>query len=291
MTKKKNYFLFFCAIMLVFSLLFVPFMQSKADSGFDFDYDSGGSDFGGSDFGGSFGSDIDLSYGAGSGSVSSLIGIIAFATVIVIILLIKKKQMAKNYNPGRFLNSYVSDEQIRVILPNFQRQEFLDRAYDIFVKVQEAWMNFDLESVRNLLSDDMYSMYTSQLDTLKIKNQKNIMKDFALDYMNIQSIKEENGKVSIEVLLDVVFKDYIINTMTNEVVRGLEHAGFKTTYVLTFVVSKNFDPNREVTCPNCHAKTKVNQAGKCEYCDSILVNNQYDYVLTKKQFIKKERKY
>ena len=91
--------------LLFFFKQFFFFYVILIIGGCDFDYDSGGSDFGGSDFGGSFGSDIDLSYGAGSGSVSSLIGIIAFATVIVIILLIKKKQMAKNILASEFRNA------------------------------------------------------------------------------------------------------------------------------------------------------------------------------------------
>lgn len=50
-------------------------------------------------------------------------------------------------------------------------------AYHIYRQLQVAWMNFDYDKIKELVSDEMYNMYVNQLETLKVKNQKNMMEE------------------------------------------------------------------------------------------------------------------
>lgn len=168
---------------------------------------------------------------------------------------------------------------------NSDKEVIYKKAYKIFVDVQNSWMNFHLDEVKEYLSDELYNMYVSQLDTLKLKYEKNIMTDFKLNDIDIIEITEKNDKLNINIKLVVTLKDYIIDE-NNRIIRGdLNH--YLTTYILTFITSKNI--NNQTTCPNCHAPVHMNNTGKCEYCDSVIVNEKFDMILTKKQFVSKRR--
>lgn len=285
-------------ILSLVAVLFFTFMISfpskiHADSGFDFDYDVGGSDWGSSDWGGSDWGDFDWGSSNSSGhwnSDSSDGGFIIFFTieilVIFFIIYMTSKATTNSARKKSYLSvSEVPEEKIKELLPNFNEVEFKKHVYQSFVDIQNAWTNFELEKVRHLMSDELYNMYTTQLNTLKIKGQKNIMEDFVKKSIVISNVSEENGKVSLQVRLVVSFKDYIVDK-NNQIVRGMKK-DFITSYNLTYVISKK--QIEKVTCPNCHAKIDMNQSGVCPYCDSVIITEEFDYILTKKQFIRKER--
>ena len=81
-------------------------------------------------------------------------------------------------------------------------------------------MNFDEDTIRRLTTDEMYNMYLMQLDTLKVKNQKNLMYDIKYLGSNIKERYEENGQETIVMNMNVSCYDFIIDTKTNKVVRG-----------------------------------------------------------------------
>lgn len=275
MKRSKRIILILLIIGTICLSIFAP-IKIKADSGFDFDYDSGGgwdsdwgSDFGGSSYSGTF-DEIDF---------------IIFIIVVIVITYVIVKAYSNTNQIGSERIPKISEDEIKKYLPNFNEQQFLDIAYTIFEEVQIAWMNFDIEKIKKYVSDDLYNMYVSQLNTLKIKGQKNIMENFQKKTIYVKGIREENGKVALDVLLIVSFKDYIVD-QNNRIIRG-DKSTYTTTYKLTYVVSQNI--SKEITCPNCHAKINMNHTDKCEYCDSILVNDSFDYILTQKQFINKRR--
>lgn len=293
MKRSKKLLLILLVMGTIVLSIFVP-IKIKADSGFDFDYDSGGggSDF---DFGDSDSGDFRFDFKDEDGHyrTSDIFDVVPLIFMFVwsgfffyyIMKVINHSNHYKNEQVNLGINSTISEEEVRQYLPNFNKEEFLDQVYQIFTQIQTAWMNFKLEDVRDYLSDELYNMYTSQLNTLKIKNQKNIMENFYKKYVDIIKVTEENGKVSLDVRLIVKFKDYIIDEQGN-IVRG-DLNDYLTTYILTFIVSKEL--NRKTTCPNCHAPVHINHGSKCEYCDSVIVNNNFDMILTKKQFISKRK--
>jgi DNA-directed RNA polymerase subunit RPC12/RpoP len=159
--------------------------------------------------------------------------------------------------------------------------EFKKKAFNIYKDIQTAWMNFDTKTIRKLTTDEIYNMYSSQLETLKLKGQKNIMTDITLDEVKIIDIKEQNNIITTSVYLRVKCYDYVIKEATNEVVRGKDKEKIVIEYVLSFVKSA-INNNKEEKCPNCGAKVEINSSSTCPYCDSVLVKDASDYVMSKK---------
>ena len=152
-------------------------------------------------------------------------------------------------------------------------------AYKKFLAVQNAWMDFEYDQLRELCTDELYNSYITQLDTLKLKFGKNIMSDFEQHFIRIIGVTEEAGNIIVKVYLKVSFFDYVINTKTTEVTRGTDQRKLTNNYILTFVKAKGKTAKK---CPNCGAPIKGNTSSKCPYCDSTIVTDAKDFVMSKK---------
>jgi len=289
---KKKIFLSILLIISMFGIVLVPI---KADSGWDSSYDSGGSwDSGGSDWGGSsWDSDYDYSYSGSysSGSIGESIIIFIYVGIIIIsIIYISSKSHIKvqkgNINNITTTNNYIdiSAEKILEIDPDVNMDEFKTYAYNIYKVIQTAWMNFDTDTIRKFTTDEIYNMYSSQLETLKLKHQKNIMKNFECIDTKIIGINKENGLITINVYLRVKCLDYVINEKTKKTVRGFDNRRMDIEYELTFVKSETNNKDIEV-CPNCGANVEITSSATCPYCDSVLVKDASKYVMSKKKCV------
>ena len=281
-------------IILLIAGFSLIYMQVNADSGwdtdYDFDYDSGW------DSGSDWDSDYDYSWGGGSYSSSSNSGgsswLAAIVAVIIIIAIIYNNTNKNNKNRpssggGRSISNKTNNYQdidvskISEIDKDMNINEFKMKVFNIYRDIQTAWMNFDTETIRKLTTDEIYNMYSSQLETLKLKGQKNIMTDITLDEVKIINIKKQNNIITTSVYLRVKCYDYVIKEATSEVVRGREKDKIVIEYVLSFVKSA-VNNNKEEICPNCGAKVEINSSSTCPYCDSVLVKDASDYVMSKK---------
>lgn len=268
--KKRNILILCLCVFLICLFATTCCMQLVgADSGFDasFDFDSGDSD---GDGGGLF-------YLIYLCFEHPLLGI----TVLIILLAIylsnekKKKEIINNALNSKLelldLNKFPEEKQFEI------------QAFNIYKELQFAWMNFDEERIRKLTTDEMYNMYLMQMDTLKVKNQKNLMYDIKYLGSRVVNRHEENGQETIVINMQVSCYDFIIDTTTNKVVRGFATKLNNYSYELTFV--KTTDNKKLDICPRCGAPVEGNNSGVCEYCGSTLISNNYTLVMSKKKML------
>lgn len=157
---------------------------------------------------------------------------------------------------------------------------FKHELFDIYVDIQKAWMNFDYHTLGLLLTDELYNMYVSQLEALKLKNEKNVMSDFENIDLKIYSVTSNNGIVTLKFYLNVKMYDYVVDYYNN-VTRGNKNKKMNITYLIT--MQKNVG-DVVTECPNCGAKIENNQT-TCRYCDSKFANNSTNWVMSKKECI------
>ena len=174
---KKNNILkwVLLSFLIICGITFTTF-KLKADSGWDSDYDSGswdsGSDWGSSSWDSDWGSS-----GSSSGG-GSFITFIIVAAIIIYVIIESNKTNNNTAPTNTNIQPSLSEEKKKKTLPEFNKQEFLDKAYSIFIEVQNAWSNFDYETLRKYLSDELFNTYKSQLRVLNAKKQKNLMHNF-----------------------------------------------------------------------------------------------------------------
>ena len=267
---KKNKLWIFLILIIPVLLIIGNTQRVKADSGFDTSYDSGGSSWSSSSSSSSSSSHSGSSKG---GILESVI----FIIIIVIVLFnsIKKdgKKMLRQIAPN-----IVPINKIKEYIPNYDYNKFATDRFNDYVEIQNAWMNFDYDTLRNKLTDELYNQYAMQLDTMKIKNEQNIMRDFSHRMTYITDIKEENGNIEVTINSVISFYDYIVQNA--RIVRGNKNKRINSLYEMKFICNKS---NVISKCPNCHAPLNNNASQVCEFCGSIITKNGENWVMTKKQ--------
>lgn len=219
--------------------------------------------------------------------IAILISIFAILTIFIIVIkkLIKtaKESINEIIETSNLLK--LSDEEIKNKLPDLNIEEFNKIVFNNYKNIQKAWMNFELDTIKNLVSDEIYNMYSMQLDTLKVKGQKNMMENINFVDNYICDIKIENDTTTISTILSVTCYDYIIDS-NNKVIRGNKDKELYYTYRLTFM--KN---NKTInTCQNCGATIDSKKDTKCHYCNATIVNNNSEWIMTKKEMLKQTTK-
>ena len=192
----------------------------------------------------------------------------------------KPKVIKKNYTIW-----YI--DEVQKVIPNINKKEFFDMASDMYIKLQEAWMNFDYKTMRKLTTDDLYNSYKIMLESLKKKNQKNIVSDIKVYGVNFTNAKNENGKYTVQVELDLAYRDYIVEKKKNdyELVRGVVDR-LDVICLVTFVSTEKKDIS---TCPLCGGPiSKKNQSDKCKFCGNTIVKENYDWIISKKEIVKQK---
>lgn len=301
--KNKHFILIMTIGILLIGLSTYKSIEVKADSGFDTSYSSGGSS---SSSHSSSGFSSSSSYSSSSYWGSSnyerrdpesweiISALIVLIVGIIIVFkkagfkkedFIKIKEASEKYaeeykNAQKYAGEQRKEKQ-KLIEKHIKTDinVFLNDRYLDYLKVQEDWMNFNYEGLREILTDELYNQYKMQLETLKEKNQKNVMKRFKYIGSYILDIYEESERVVIIVELIVSFVDYI--EQNGKVVRGKRFKKITHDYLLHFIKNtKTIDK-----CPNCGAKIEDN---KCKYCGSIIPTANNKWLLSKKKSLKQK---
>lgn len=299
MEKKKKFSLLkkILLIIIIAGISLIPNIMHKnavfADSGFGTSYHSSGSSSssGSSHSSGSSSYSGGSSYSSGSdsdGSGGSWVNMVIFFIIIIAIIIYANKNKSNN-NTANVTNINDSDieNKIKEIIPEFNKKEFLQDGYKIYCDVQNAWMNFKLDDVKDEITDELYNMYDSQLSTLDIKGEQNIMKDFKLVNSYLKNFANQNGNMTIVTGYVIEMYDYIIEKDTGKVLRGTSNNKIRVTYEMKF--RKTLNKTTELkNCPNCGAEININSSGVCPYCSSKIVVDNTKWVLTEKKTINQD---
>jgi len=301
-SKEKNFSILKLFIIFVISISVLVFSSTLkknvvfADSGFDSSYDGGGSSYSGGSYssGSSYDSDYSSSSYSGEGGGGSFLFAVVIVIIIIIYIAIKNPSTGTTTNAPTFIRPMnVNDEavvnKVKSFIPDFNKEAFINDGYQIYLDVQDAWMNFKLEDVRDKISDEMFNMYQSQLSTMEIKGEQNIMRGFTKQVAYLKDVVKQNENITITATYVVDFYDYIVDKASGRVLRGTAGSKIRVTYDMKF--RKTLDASQVVDhCPNCGAKIeKMNGAGVCEYCGSKIVSENAKWILTDKKNIGQTR--
>ena len=225
------------------------------------------------------------SYSGGSGGAGATLFAVFLVTFIIIIVLASSKRGPSTYVPplNKITPNQAAIAKLKELIPGFDEKQFLDQGYKIFLDVENAWMNFELDKVRGVITDELLTMYESQISSMEVKGEQNIMSDFVLRDCAITNCKNENDDIEVTTKYTIEFYDYIIDKASGKVLRGTKTRKLRMYYDFTFIKNINGKQEPEIkTCPNCGAEVKVNAAGVCEYCGTKIMGETTSWVMSKK---------
>jgi hypothetical protein len=281
--KLNKVIIFLCA----FLMLLIPAL-CIADAGHHSSYSSGGSHHSSSgrshhSSGSSYRSSSSRSSSSSSSSddpSGAEVFIIVSVVIILIVIIVIFGNINNNKGPNFYYVQLMDQERIDKIDPSIKINETMDYVFDLFVKEQTAWMNFDYEGLRAILSDELFNVYKMQLETMEAGMEKNIMEDIVKVDGGIVAVRKHEYTEELIVKLHVRMKDYIINTVTNKPKHGSPDKIMDNNYIITLEKSIR----SEITnCPNCGGELNDNASQKCPYCDAVLVKGSKDFVIVKQE--------
>ena len=123
----------------------------------------------------------------------------------------------------------------------FDEQRFKDFCLDAFFKVQGAFANRDMSTVRNLLNDEMYGIIQGDADELRRGKKISRLENIAVRSVEITEAWQESGKDFITVLIYANLLDYTVDETTGQVVSGskTEPVKFEEYWTFTRPVGNN----------------------------------------------------
>ena len=195
-------------------------------------------------------------------------------------------------------------KQIKAVDPEFNEEEFLRFAKNLYVRLQNAWTKRDWEPMRPYESVELFEQHRMQLQEYIDTNRINVVDRIAVNAATLYQFKQEGGKDILSIYLKATKKDYktmakqekVLNNelkkkalkdARKEVLEGNKYADRVTVYQMVFerktgILSKAATEEVETTnCPNCGAPTNITSSGRCEYCGSLITTDNHDWVLTR----------
>lgn len=196
---------------------------------------------------------------------SIITDIVLFIGIAIIVFYVGTKRKNPNID---FENLKNQDCEDKLELMGLTTSEFKNQAFKIFTDTLTAYMNFDEEALKQNVTGQTYFNYLNELETLKQRNEQNILKDFEKVEIKIPAAEEDNDVTVIMAYIHIILYDYIIDTNTNKVIKGSSTSKVDKEYMVTFAKDSSNDPL--VICPNCGEKIVVHENGRCEYCNAVV---------------------
>ena len=182
-------------------------------------------------------------------------------------------------------NEIMVEEKIKSTDELFNKEQFNQKAKMLFVKIQNAFMDRELEKIRAFETDELFEKHQTQIDELIRCKQINIMDRICVLNSKLYRFEQKDDIEILEVLLKSRMAEYIINEETKKVIKGNKSVEKVKLYKLEFIRKKGLKTKPEskgletTNCPNCGAPTKVTLRGECNYCGNIITNGNFGWVL------------
>ncbi|MFW6123252.1 MAG: Tim44 domain-containing protein, partial [Thermodesulfobacteriota bacterium] len=118
--------------------------------------------------------------------------------------------------------------------PLFSEPKFKDQAMDYFFKIQGAWMDRDLSTVKHLLTREMFETLREDAEKMRRDGLINRLQNMAVREVNLTEAWQEAGQDYITVRIYVTLLDYTINERSGEIVAGSKTEPIKFEEYWTF---------------------------------------------------------
>ena len=125
---------------------------------------------------------------------------------------------------------------------SFDDAKFQEWCTDTFFKIQGAWANRDMATVRNLLSDEMHRILQGDAEALTAQKKINRLENIAVRSVDITEAWQESGSDFITVRVYANLLDYNVDETTGQVVEGSKTDPVKFEEYWTFTRSVGNNP-------------------------------------------------
>lgn len=261
-------------------------------------YHGGGGSRGGGGFHSSGGGGGGFHYGGrggggGSGSGGPNGTAFFFVIIVIVLILVILTKLNENAQAARIVRGRMLQEasdaeamlrRLREADPAFDEQVFYRRVTIAFLKIQNAWSQQDLQTVRAFISDAVYERFNIQFDEQRLLGYRNAMGNINVRNVRIAQVRSDHFFDELSVRIDASAADYKVSLVNGSRLHGSDDSG-PFTEIWSFLRRRGTQtvPRKdgliEDCCPNCGASIAINRNANCAHCGAMLRSGQYDWVL------------
>ncbi|HMV67907.1 MAG TPA: TIM44-like domain-containing protein, partial [Myxococcota bacterium] len=168
--------------------------------------------------------------------------------------------------------------------PAFDRAAAEARFQHVFVALQEAWGKGRWDDARPYTTDMAWNTLRFWIDRYQRAGLVNRVADARVESMELARVTVDAWYESFTLHIRATLRDWVEDANTHKVVAGDPDAEHRFSEYWTFIRAvgsgdASGDPTR---CPSCGAPLdRVNAAGTCGYCDSVITTGRFDWVLSR----------
>jgi predicted lipid-binding transport protein (Tim44 family) len=131
--------------------------------------------------------------------------------------------------------------QIKSMDPLFGEDKFKDQAMDYFFKIQGAWADRDMSTVKHLLTGEMFGLLQEDADKMRREGQINKLENIAVREVNLTEAWQEAGQDYLTVRVYATLLDYTVDEKTGEIITGskAEPVKFEEYWTFTRPIGNN----------------------------------------------------
>ncbi len=190
--------------------------------------------------------------------------------------------------PGSFTPPVSADPfaVVREDDPDFNDELFYGRVNEMFIAIQYAWMNRNMEPARRFLSDQQFPVLDQGVKEYVQNGTINKLQSIHIDSIQPVSVEKEGEFDIAKLLITATAIDFTVDERTNEIVNPKELGDGKTPKTFqeywTFIRKIGAHTKADATiqkCPNCGAPVTDGNYVKCAYCGTIMNDPALDWVL------------
>lgn len=177
--------------------------------------------------------------------------------------------------------------QLKAKDPAFDLLPFFDRTKRLFLELQEAWFNRNLEPMRRFVSDATFQRLTTQLRLIDLAGLRDAIAEPKVLDLQIIGLEQTPYFDTVHIRVRASLRDDDApKSYTDAQTRALamKKAPEAFTEVWSFVrkpgaVTKPDDDGFQGKCPNCGGPFKGGASNRCEFCAAIVNSGNYDWVV------------
>lgn len=219
--------------------------------------------------------------------VFDVFGIIAVVAMIVIEIIAAYKERNKPKKVIKVKDLYtISDIEVGKYIPNFDWRTFKPFVFSRYEAIQKAFCETDMENLKKYCDTSLLKRYQKNLKLMQEAKSKKIVHDFEKISLEIPRIRKKDTSIFITARVALSCYEYIMDEK-QMVISGSKDK--KTIYNLELDFKLPID-SENLKCSSCGASLEDIYDDECDYCDSVIYNEQYDYILVDERCISKDIK-
>ncbi len=170
--------------------------------------------------------------------------------------------------------------------PNFDPGELETRLSNLYVQMQQGWTAKDISALRPYFTDAYFTQMERQLESHRRLGRTNYVDRIAVLGVTLRGYYVAGGEDHLIAEVRARIVDYTLDDKTGALISGNQKAEKFMTYEYELTRTSGLKTGQAqglhtINCPNCGAPLEINMTAKCPYCDSVVTDEQHDFVISR----------